>query len=491
MGARQFCWGKLGPVNSSSVTFGTSGLRGLACELSGGIAANYARAFAIFLSGTQAREVLVASDLRDSSPLIKEQVLAGLAAEGCEPIDCGTIPTPALALAAMRKGVPSAMITGSHIPAERNGIKFYLPSGEINKADEAAIARLAQIGSAAPVSGASIKRMAGDIGAEYVERYCRLLGENCFQGLRIGVYEHSTVSRDLMSQLLERQGAEVVRLGRARVFKAMDTENVDSATKKLFRKWSAAHELDAIVSADGDGDRPLIADETGRIVPGDIIGIITAKFLGASAVVTPITSNSGTEQSLPCPVLRSRVGSPFVIAGMEEAKSAGHQAIIGFEANGGVLLGSDIRIGNAMLPALPTRDAFLPIISVLCACASARQTVSQLVRGLGLPMTAAGKLENIPGHISQAFMQRMKNELEQFSVFLKPLGELLSVDHTDGLRAAFSNRSIIHFRASGNEPALRCYAEAACEDEANALLKLATTLMRNFQHKSLLSENSP
>jgi phosphomannomutase len=220
-----------------------------------------------------------------------------------------------------------------------------------------------------------------------------------------------------MSQLLERQGAEVVRLGRARVFQALDTESVDDATKDLLKKWSATHGLDAIVSADGDGDRPLITDETGRIVPGDIIGIITAKFLGAGVVVTPITSNSGTEQSLPCPVFRSRVGSPFVIAGMEQAKSTGHQAILGFEANGGVLLGSDVRIGNGLLPALPTRDAFLPIISVLSACASARQTVSQLVRGLRLPMTAAGKLENIPGHISQAFMQRMKNELEQFSLF--------------------------------------------------------------------------
>jgi phosphomannomutase len=478
-------------VNSSSVTFGTSGLRGLASDLSGGTAERYARAFANFLRGTHASEVLVASDLRNSSPLIKEQVLAGFAAEGCEPIDCGTIPTPALALAAMSRGLPSAMVTGSHIPAERNGIKFYLPSGEISKADEAAIARLAQTGSAVSVSGTSIRRMASDVGAEYVERYSRLLGENCFQGLRIGVYEHSTVSRDLMSHLLERQGAEVVRLGRADVFKALDTESVDGATKDLLKTWSAAHALDAIVSADGDGDRPLIADETGKIVPGDIIGIITAKFLGAGAVVTPVTSNSGTEQSLPCPVFRSRVGSPFVIAGMEQARRAGLEAIVGFEANGGVLLGSDIRIGNAVLPALPTRDAFLPIVSLLSACAKERRTVSQLVRGLGLPITAAGKLENIPGHVSQAFMHSMTQVQEQLSSFLRPLGELLSVDHTDGLRAALSNRSIVHFRASGNEPALRCYAEAASEEEALALLNLAKSLIGGFQQKSLSLEISP
>ncbi len=478
-------------MNSSSVTFGTSGLRGLARELSNGTAERYAQAFANFLAGTAAGEILVASDLRDSSSLIKQQVMEGLAAGGCEPVDCGSIPTPALALAAMGRGLPSVMVTGSHIPAERNGIKFYLPSGEISKADETAIARLAQTGSAASARYGAAKQIAGDIGAEYVERYCRCLPPNCFQGLRIGVYEHSTVSRDLLSHLLERQGAEVVRLGRSSSFMALDTESVDGATKELLKKWSAAHALDAIISADGDGDRPLIADETGRIVPGDIIGIITARFLGAGAVVTPVTSNSGTERSLPCPVSRSRVGSPFVIAGMEAARSAGLPAIVGFEANGGVLLGSDIRIGDAVLPALPTRDAFLPIVSLLGACARERRTVSELSRGLGLPITAAGKLENIPGHVSQAFLHSMAQVQEQLSSFLRPLGELLSVDHTDGLRAALSNRSIVHFRASGNEPALRCSAEAASEEEARALLNLATALFGRFQQKNLLLENSP
>jgi phosphomannomutase len=486
-----FCWGKLGPVNSSSVTFGTSGLRGLASELSSGIAGRYARAFAIFLGGDARKEILVASDLRDSSPLIKEQVMAGLAAEGCTPIDCGTVPTPALALAAMSRGLPSLMVTGSHIPAERNGIKFYLPSGEISKADEAVIARLVQTIPAAPASGTSIRQVEGDIGAEYMERYCRCLPANCFQGLSIGVFEHSTVSRDLMSQLLERQGADVVRLGRSSTFMAVDTESIEATMKDILKMWSAEHGLDAIVSADGDGDRPLITDETGRIVPGDIMGIITAKFLGAGAVVTPVTSNSGTEESLPCPVLRSRVGSPFVIAGMEQARRAGHQAIVGFEANGGVLLGSDVTIGNALLPALPTRDALLPIVSLLSACASERRTVSQLVRGLGLPITAAGKLENIPSTVSQAFMHNMTQMQEQLSSFLTPLGELLSVDHTDGLRAALSNRSIVHFRASGNEPALRCYAEAASEEEAIALLNMAKKLIGSFQHKNLSIENSP
>ncbi|MDO6806419.1 hypothetical protein Q4595_28435, partial [Wenyingzhuangia sp. 1_MG-2023] len=51
----------------------------------------------------------------------------------------GVLPTPALALQAMQDGVPAIVITGSHIPFDRNGIKFYRPDGEITKVDEQAI----------------------------------------------------------------------------------------------------------------------------------------------------------------------------------------------------------------------------------------------------------------------------------------------------------------------------------------------------------------
>ena len=59
-------------------------------------------------------------------------------------VDCGTVPTPALALLGLKCGAASLMITGSHIPADRNGIKFYRPDGEIGKTDETAITAIAE-----------------------------------------------------------------------------------------------------------------------------------------------------------------------------------------------------------------------------------------------------------------------------------------------------------------------------------------------------------
>ncbi len=93
-----------------SAKFGTSGLRGLATELTDGTATRYARAFARHLiasdQAAQDTQVLVGADLRESSPVITAHVMAGLQVEGLTPVNCGAVPTPALAHAAMWSGSP-------------------------------------------------------------------------------------------------------------------------------------------------------------------------------------------------------------------------------------------------------------------------------------------------------------------------------------------------------------------------------------------------
>ncbi|TIP32247.1 MAG: phosphomannomutase, partial [Mesorhizobium sp.] len=93
---------------------------------------------------------------------------------------------------------------------------------------------------------------------------------------------------------------------------------------------------------------------------GDLIGLATALFLKADVVVTPVTSNSGISEAFGFIVRRTKVGSPFVIEGMDAARQAGG-IVVGFEANGGVLLGTDCLVNGGILSALPTRDSFLPI----------------------------------------------------------------------------------------------------------------------------------
>ena len=129
------------------------------------------------------------ADLRPSSPDLAEVVIATAMAEGVMVTDCGAVPTPALALASMGAGAAAVMITGSHIPADRNGLKFYLPGGEITKTDEAAIlAHLGRPAAEAAMPGALLR--CDTAGADWVARYVSAYGATALSGLRIGVWSH-------------------------------------------------------------------------------------------------------------------------------------------------------------------------------------------------------------------------------------------------------------------------------------------------------------
>ena len=209
---------------TNSLKFGTSGLRGLATDLVGAESRRYAAAFLRYLrSRGPVHQMLVGRDLRASSPDIAGSVISAL---DVDVVDCGELPTPALALEAMRRGAPAIMVTGSHIPADRNGLKFYRADGEIDKADEAGI-----LAALADASASNLKTMAEpEALGRYLERHASLLPADALAGQRIGVWQHSSVARDLFVAALEMFGADIVPLGRSDVFVPVDTEAVGADT---------------------------------------------------------------------------------------------------------------------------------------------------------------------------------------------------------------------------------------------------------------------
>ncbi len=460
-------------MTSSSVKFGTSGLRGLAVELQGDVARRYTRGFIDYLVsiGASGRgRVFLARDFRPSSPAILADCAAAIRAAGLTPVDCGLIPTPALAFYAMQQGSPSIMITGSHIPADRNGLKFYSPAGEISKADEAGITAAAA--DAPAIADTDLPLEQDDAaGKLYLARYTAPRPLADLSGLRIGVFEHSTVARDLLVAALEQSGATVLRLGRRTDFVPVDTEAPNDAVYAPLPGWIAEHRLDAIISADGDGDRPFMVDGNGTFVRGDVLGLLTARFLQADAIVTPVTSNSAIERTgLFRAVLRTRVGSPYVIGGMEAARAEGHRQIIGFEPNGGTLLGSDWSLPGLDLLALPTRDALLPLLAVLGLAAREQLSVADLVATLPTRPTVSDRLENVPSAASAAFLQRLEHDPDYARTFFAPAGAVTSLSAIDGLQFGLDNGATVHYRASGNAPEMRCYVEADNADQARSML---------------------
>ncbi|MFY8099164.1 MAG: phosphomannomutase, partial [Allorhizobium sp.] len=206
-----------------TVKFGTSGLRGLSTDLVGSVSALYSTAFARHMleSGalTSGAPIVIGRDFRPSSPDISATIMAAMKRLGLHPIDCGTIPTPALALYGASIGAAGIMVTGSHIPADRNGIKFYRPDGEINKADEDAITRIAQelkedIEANRVEAGSGDDREA-DATRLFIDRNLGILAPDALKGKRIGIYQHSSVARDMLVTVFEHCGATVFALGRS------------------------------------------------------------------------------------------------------------------------------------------------------------------------------------------------------------------------------------------------------------------------------------
>ena len=127
-------------IAESGIQFGTSGARGLVEQFTPQVCAAFAHAF---INGIKTQfefsTIAVAIDNRPSSPAIAQATISAIQSTGLEAVYYGVTPTPALAYCAMQDNMPCIMVTGSHIPFDRNGIKFYRPDGEITKADEQAI----------------------------------------------------------------------------------------------------------------------------------------------------------------------------------------------------------------------------------------------------------------------------------------------------------------------------------------------------------------
>jgi len=459
-------------VAHTGVRFGTSGVRGLVSEMNNQVCYGYARAFlqAVSAGSEPPHAVILGHDLRPSSPRIAAACARAFADAGVAVVYAGALPTPALAYYAQQHQAPAVMITGSHIPFDRNGIKFYRAEGEITKADEQAI-QSAVVDVPEPVADSALAEPDARAVDLYIQRYLDFFGPGSLSGMRVALYEHSSVARDVLRRILGLLGAEVISLGRADIFVPIDTEAVRPEDVAQAMAWARQHDFDAILSTDGDADRPLIGDENGDWLRGDIVGILCAGFLQADTVVTPVSSNTAVEL---CgwfgQVLRTRIGSPYVIAAIENALPDTGGVVAGYEANGGFLLGSDAVRQGRVLTALPTRDAVLPMLALLLMAKEAGCKLSALGAGLPERYTASDRLQDFAVAQSAQLISSLQQDLEKAASLLAPAsGAVRHTDTTDGLRMTFANGDIVHLRPSGNAPELRCYAEAGSPESAQAL----------------------
>ena len=485
-------------MEKSGVNFGTSGVRGQVVDLSNEVCWAYAVGFIQYLQETKQLQsgatVGIAGDYRTSTDRMMGVLSQAIVDQGFEPVNLGKIPSPALALYGLKHNMPTMMVTGSHIPEDRNGIKFNTALGEILKPDEQGIrAQVITIPAGKFTPGGALVRepslppIDGSAKAEYVKRYLNFFPKSALQGLSIGLYEHSSVSRESLYEILTGLGARVMLLGRTDAFISVDTEAIRSEDVALAAQWSKEHGFDCIISTDGDGDRPLISDEKGVWLRGDVAGVLCAQYLAADAVITPVNGNSALELSgLFNYTQRTQIGSPYVIAGMLEAGRE-YNNVIGYEANGGVLVGSEIIKDGRRLAPLPTRDAAIVALAILMLAKEKVLTISALLKTLPERYTVSNRLKNFPTDLSQAILSPLLALPlgEALKAGEKLVGELagcpVALNSTDGLRLTFESGDIIHFRPSGNAPELRCYTESVSETRAVALNAACIQLMETWR----------
>ncbi len=459
--------------------FGTSGVRGLVVEFTHKEICLFIWAFLTHAKNVgQLTNIAIAMDLRESSPTLKNSAIEAIQiftrGISCNIFDCDTLPTPALAYFAQEKKCLGIVITGSHIPADRNGLKFYLQSGETLKSDDHAIFNIYENLKTNPPSfreihTGHIDNASTDARKLYLDRYLNYFPPHTLTGYKFIFYQHSSVARELFPEILRALGADVLLRGRSDIFIPVDTEAVQAVDQfKIWIKEAGAHGL---ITTDGDADRPLFIDQLGAILPGDKLGALTAIYLELDAIAMPISCNSGI---LSCPsfkkVVTTKIGSPYVVNALNQLATE-FSLIGGFEANGGFILQSDIHKKGRFLKKLPTRDAVLPVICTLALAKQISVSTSKVTNLLAGKHTSSGLIRNYANEKSQALIESVSEDPSEYFRQILPEWKLTlsSVNNQDGLRCQFIENLIIHLRPSGNAPEFRCYIEADEVKVANAL----------------------
>jgi len=329
----------------------------------------------------------------------------------------------------------------------------------------------------------------------WIHRYTDFAGNSALAGKRILVYQHSAVGRDLLVDILRGLGAEPIPAGRSESFVPIDTENIGEAElSEIRRLYSDLGPAWAVVSTDGDSDRPLllapdpVSGEL-RFFSGDLIGMVVAGWLHSDAVVVPVTCNDAIDRSELAGALepKTRIGSPWVIAGMNAALAKHKKVVCGWEANGGFLLGSTVERNGRLLGPLATRDAFLPLMAVLCDSAERRKPVVELFEELPARYGRSGLLRDFPRAAGINIVENLRpgagklfsNNSDLFKVLREVFSikngfaDIISIDHSDGARVHFADDDIFHVRPSGNADELRVYTVSDTPQRAEAMVALS------------------
>lgn len=351
--------------------FGTDGVRGIANkELTPELAFKLGRYGGYVLSqhedSSRKPRVLVGRDTRISGEMLEQALIAGLLSVGIEVFQLGVISTPGVAyLTRLQKASAGVMISASHNPAEDNGIKFFGADGfKLVDDQEAEIEALldAEEDTLPRPSAEGLGSL--DEFPEGLLKYSQFLVQSI-----PGDLADMTVCLDAAN------GATATAVNR--VFADLETDfytmgtspnglnindGVGSTHPEALAEMVVEKGADAGLAFDGDGDRIIAVDELGRIIDGDKIMYICAKYLAEKkrlkkdTIVTTVMSNLGFHKAVEEIGLKdvvTQVGDRYVVEEMRKndynfgGEQSGHMIFLDYNTTGDGML-SGIQLLNVM-----------------------------------------------------------------------------------------------------------------------------------------------
>ena len=429
--------------------FGTDGIRGRVNDapMTAEIAMRVGQAAgAHFLRGDHRHRVVIGKDTRLSGYMMESAMVAGFTSVGMDVVLLGPMPTPAVAMLtrSMRADL-GVMISASHNPFVDNGIKLFGPDGyklsdEAERSIERRLAKEPKLAKADMVGRA--KRI-DDARGRYVHFAKSTLPDQlCLDGLKIVIDCANGAAYHVAPDALWELGADVIPLG-----VAPNGTNINhqcgSTHPQMLQQTVVASGADIGLALDGDADRLIVVDETGKVIDGDqLMALIAIEhkrrgLLRGKAVVATVMSNLGLERRLnkeKIELVRTQVGDRYVLEAMRA-----RDCNVGGEQSGHIIL-TDHRT---------TGDGLVAGLQILAAMVDSGKKASELLN----------QFDAVP--------QLLKNVRYEKG---EPLDNAKVIKRIAAAETQLAGRGRLVIRKSGTEPLIRVMAEGDDMAEVEAIV---------------------
>jgi phosphoglucosamine mutase len=433
-------------VTTARKLFGTDGVRGEAGSfLTAELATTLGRATTATLEAKRP-QVLIVRDTRESGPMLEAALAAGIAAAGGDALLGGVLPTPAAAILVKRLGLDlAAVVSASHNPFGDNGIKFFSANG-VKLADEVEAQIEATIDDApAAEKPGHVRELNG--GLEDYLRELQAAFPLDLSGRRVVLDCANGATFRAAPAIFERLGAEVATIGTE-----PDGRNINagcgSTHIEALAERVAASEAEIGFAFDGDGDRVLAVDGSGRLHDGDELIALAARGMKArgelgGGVVVTVMSNYGFHQAMEEEGIEAavtQVGDRYVIDEMLRREWK-----LGGEQSGHIICSEFVSTGDGIAASLMTM-----------------RELGEEGLEKAVPMS---KLPQVLLNVEVADREAIKDAATVWE----------AVERENG---ALEGRGRVLLRPSGTEPLVRVMAEAPTDEEAKAVCERLADLVR-------------